>query len=361
MTEKDKEQETKAVAKVNGDEIEVQTVDLGVALTAAERAGLDVQVTTAKQYPRSITDALRTAEDLATLDEDTAMGCFYLIPRAGKKIEGPSARLAEIMAYSWGNLRCDAAVVGDDATHITAVGTTFDLERNVAIRVQVKRRITNAQGKRFNEDMVTVAGNAAISIALRNSVFKVIPAALTQKVYQAARKASVGEAGTLTQKRQNALAWFAKTGIPEAEVFKMLEVKGVDDIGVDELITLRGISTALKDGDTTVESLLAHGSEGAELGTRTQEAADALKKKLAEKNGEKKEEEPAVPGKEADTLAHELELLLKEKMPKDVRAHFKKQLKALHKAGDMDGLNALSVKIEREVEKQKKAARTDTP
>lgn len=237
--------------------VEVGTVDEGiagsVALGAVDRASIDIQIATAKRYPRSVDKAIKEALTLATLDEETAGSMFYALPRSGKTIEGPSARLAEIMAYSWGNLRADADIVAEDKTHVTAMGTCFDLEKNVAVRVRVRRRITDRHGRRFNEDMVGVTSNAAISIALRNSVFKVIPASLVRRIYQEARTASLGKGGTITQKRQKALGWFNKAGVKDEQVFELLDVRGMDDIGEDELITLRGLVTAIKDGDTTVE------------------------------------------------------------------------------------------------------------
>lgn len=256
-----------------GVDIEVGTIEGSVALEAVDRASIDVQISTAKKYPRSVDRALKEALTLATLDEETAASMFYVLPRGGKRIEGPSARLAEVMAYSWGNLRADADIVAEDRTHVTAMGTCFDLEKNVAIRVRVKRRITNKQGKRFDEDMIGVTSNAGISIALRNAVFKVIPAALVKKVYESARQASIGKGGTITQKRQNAMDWFAKVGVTEQQVFDVLGVRGMDDIGEDELIQLRGLRTAIKDGETTVEQAFARATDD----EAAQDLDDALK------------------------------------------------------------------------------------
>lgn len=249
--------ETNNAPVVQDDDAEVAVELLsGVeSLSAVERAQVDSQVATARAWPRSITGALREATELATMDEDTAAECFYVLPRAGKRIEGPSIRLAEIMAYAWQHLRWDAAIESEDRTHITAVATCFDLERNVAVRIRVKRRITKRNGTRYDDDMIGVAGNAAISIALRNAIFRVIPHVFTNRVYQLARQASIGKAGTMTQKRQNALAWFGKAGVSDEQMFAVLEVKGMDDIGEDELIALRGLRTAIKEGDTTVEQV----------------------------------------------------------------------------------------------------------
>ena len=50
----------------------VALMDGAGALNAIDRASIDMQIATAKQYPRSITKSLREAMDLATLDEATA-------------------------------------------------------------------------------------------------------------------------------------------------------------------------------------------------------------------------------------------------------------------------------------------------
>ena len=295
------------------DENEVETEEgVGVALellagsgalSAVDRAAIDIQVATAKQYPRSVDKALKEALTLATLDEDTAASMFYALPRGGKTIEGPSARLAEVMTYAWGNLRADADIVAEDRTHVTAMGTCFDVERNVAVRVRVKRRITDRHGRRYNEDMIGVTANAAISIALRNAVFKVVPMAFVRRIYGEARKASLGEAGTMAQKRQKALEWFANAGVKDAQVFEVLGVKGLDDIGEDELITLRGLITALQDGETSVEQVFRRHdvSDGAgELNDALEEKPIVGEPTETKEPGEKSAKAPKKPPKASD-------------------------------------------------------------
>ena len=52
------------------------------------RAEIDMQVTTAKQYPRSITQFMQTAKAMVTLNESVADSCNYGLPRGGKIITG---------------------------------------------------------------------------------------------------------------------------------------------------------------------------------------------------------------------------------------------------------------------------------
>jgi hypothetical protein len=240
---------------------EVPATELG-ALHAMARADIDQQIATAHAYPRSIKRFIADATDMATINEEIAAGCIYALPRDGKTIEGPSARLAEIAASAWGNCRAGASVIGEDADFVTARGIFHDLEKNVAIAFDVKRRITDRNGRRFKPDMIAVTGNAAASIALRNAVFKGIPKSFWNEVYNATRKVVVGDTKTLANRRADAVAYLQKFGATEAQVLAKLGRAGIQDITGEDLVILRGLVTALKDGDTTVEETFGEGIPG---------------------------------------------------------------------------------------------------
>lgn len=214
-------------------------------------------VATANRYPRSVEKFMKEATALVTLDEETAEACIYALPRDGKTIEGPSARFAEIIANCWRNLRIDARVVGDDGKLITSRGSAWDMERNVLIAYEVSRRVTGRNGRRYSDDMITVTGNAASSIALRNAVLKAIPAALWKPLYHKAKEAAVGTTETLVSRRTKMLAYFQKLGAPAAKVFEVLGIGGEADLTLEHLGTLRGWATAIKEGDTTLDEAFA--------------------------------------------------------------------------------------------------------
>lgn len=218
-------------------------------------------VATANRYPRTIKRFVDEAIQLVTLDEETAAACMYALPRDGKTIEGPSARFAEIVATCWRNLRVDARVVEDTGSMITARGTAWDMERNVLIAYEVSRRVVDKRGRRYSEDMVVVTGNAASSIALRNAVLKVIPAAIWRPLYLKAREVAVGNSETLSARRTKMLEYFGKLGAPRDRVFALLGVRGEEDITLEHLATLRGLATAIREGDTTLDEAFA-GVEG---------------------------------------------------------------------------------------------------
>jgi hypothetical protein len=226
------------------------------ALTAYTSAEIDTQIATAKRYPRSIKAFKRQCEELACLDEETAATMFYSLPRGGKAIQGPSVRFAEVVGYAWGNLRYGARVIAVDDKFITAQGQCSDLEKNIACQVEVKRRITDKGGRRYNDDMIGVTGNAACSIALRNAIFKVVPFGLAKGIYERAQELVKGEAKSLVQRRGSAIEWFVKAGATEAQVLQALGRTGVDDVTLDDLVTLTGMRTAIKDGEHTIEEVL---------------------------------------------------------------------------------------------------------
>ena len=238
----------------------IETFDTGsMVLYEQEKALIDVQVATAKAYPRNMRRATENAIVVATMDVETAASCNYALPRAGKNITGPSVHLANIILQQWGNLRVDSRVIGNDGKHVTSESICHDLETNIAVRVQVKRKITNAQGKTFNEDMITVTGNAANSIAKRNAVFSVIPKSVVNKVYKAAiglLTGDISDATKLLAKRTQIVNGLKDMyGVTEAEILKSIGKAALDHIGAEEIVTLIGFGQAIKDGDVTAETV----------------------------------------------------------------------------------------------------------
>ena len=250
---------------MNLDNYEVAQIQSGdaqsiIQLDAIEKANVDTQVSTAKQYPRDITRALNNSIVMATIDQQTAQTMGYALPRGGKPITGPSVHLAKLIVSNWGNIRAEAKVVQITESQVVSRGTCWDLENNVATAFEVRRSIKGKNGQRFTDDMITVVGNAANAIAYRNAVFSVIPKAITDKVYQAAQHCITGDLSDdakLLQRRTQCLKFFNdEYGISEAEVVKLCGKQTVNQIRGEEIALLIGIYQSLKDGDTTVEEIM---------------------------------------------------------------------------------------------------------
>ena len=231
-----------------------------IQLDSFDKANVDAQVSTAKRYPRNISRAVDNSIALATLDNDTAQSMGYALPRGGKPITGPSVHLAKLVVSNWGNMRTEAKVVSVTDKEVISRGTAWDLENNVASAFEVRRKITGKDGRRFNEDMITVTGNAANSIAYRNAVFAVVPKGIVDKIYKAAQKQITGDLSDedkLIKRRANAIKFFNdEYAITEDEVLKLCGKQTVKQIKADEIALLIGIMQSLKDGDTTVDELM---------------------------------------------------------------------------------------------------------
>lgn len=235
-------------------ELEVINAD---TIGAIERAQIDVQIATARKYGRILSNVKAKMLSFATLDEETAQSCFYTLPARkggeGKPIKGPSVRLAEIALACYGHIKAGSRIIADDGKFITAQACVHDLENNVAIAIEVKRRVTTRDGKRYSDDMIATTGNAACSIALRNAAFRVVPRALVMPVYEEAVKVAVGNIKSLTTKRAKVIERLKAAGATEARILAAVDASKIEDIDLEKMETLIGLGTAMKDGSISLE------------------------------------------------------------------------------------------------------------
>ena len=251
------------------------------AIEQIERSQLAVQMEAASRRPRQIKRFIDRATALATHNERIAQSCFYRLSRGGKFIEGPSVRMAEIAATAWGNLTVGARIISEDDKTVTAQGVARDLETNMAMSVEVSRRITDKRGRRFSDDMIIVTKNAACAIAYRNAVLKVIPAAFMEDVLERAQEIALGEGQDTEARVAKAMKMFGEFGVKPGQVLASIDKSAVQEVGPDDLLTLIGMYNAIKGGDTTVEESFPHAS--------LEEKQAAVEAKMA-KAGEKKPE-----------------------------------------------------------------------
>lgn len=265
---------------------EIMVVPQAEMLSALNRSEVDIQIATAKQYPRDLQATLNKIETYATMDKETAEDCFYVLRRKGaggqeSVIEGLSVRMAEIIAGAWGNLRVATRIIGNDGKMITAQAVCHDLETNLAVSKEVKRRITDKYGKTYSEDMQVVTGNAAASIAFRNAVLAVIPKAVTKKVINQVKQVALGQSIDLEQSRQNLLQYFNKIGVTKEQLFFYLGVKTLDQVDKQMVFELRATANAIKEGTTTVEESFIKPFQQAQLQQEAEKNSNTAQGKAA--------------------------------------------------------------------------------
>ena len=236
---------------------EVSVIPAAGAIEGISRAEVVMQMEFARKYPRSVVAFKREALTLATEDEETAASCFYCLPRGGKDIEGPSVRLAEIVAHCWGHLRVLTRDIDEAEKVVRAQTVCWDMQTNVAIGIEAARKITDKNGRRYGDDMIAMTMAACRSVAFRNGIWKVVPFSFVKDVYEQAKLASIGKALTMEQRREKVLAEWAKMTVKPEELCAIVGVKAAGDLTADHLVKLKGLWTAIKDGDTSLDAVLA--------------------------------------------------------------------------------------------------------
>lgn len=260
--------------------IEVKQADM---LAAINRTEVDMQITTAKRYPRDIPQVLNKIATYAKIDKETAEDCFYVLRRKDKNgndslIEGLSVRMAEIIASAWGNLRIQTRIIGNDGRMITAQAMCHDLESNVAVCKEVSRSIVTKNGYSFSQDMQIVTGNAASSIAFRNAVLAVIPKAITKKIINEVKEVALGQTIDLEQSRKNVITYYNRAGVKIEQLLNYLEIKSVEEIDQQMIFELRALRNAIEEGTTTIKETFIDTEKEA------QKAAEAVKRATTAKD-----------------------------------------------------------------------------
>lgn len=229
------------------------------SLQAQVSAEIDVAVATAHKFPRDLARFKKKVLEMATIDKDTAASCFYKLKRKNREsnedviIEGPSIRMAEIVAAAYGNLRYGSRIVEVGASQVIAQGIAHDLEGNVTFTSEVRRGIVTSKGKRYSDDMITMTCNAASAIASRNAMFKAVPVAMIRGELDKTKKAAVGDGKDLSQNISNAFSAFSKIGVSKEMVLDKIGRASASDITVEDLELLLGTYTSIMDKNSTIQ------------------------------------------------------------------------------------------------------------
>jgi len=264
-------------------ETQIQVIPQAEVLAAINSSEIDSQVATAHKFPRDVEASLKRIEMLASVDEETASDCFYVLRRNGSggetTIEGLSARMAEIIASSWGNLRVQARIINNDGKFITAQGVCHDLESNYAVSKEVRRRITDRNGRMYSDDMIVVTGNAACAIAMRNAVLAVVPKAITNTIVKRVKKIAMGQSLDVVTARTQMVNYFAKLGVTTEQLCNYLNIVNLDAITQQDIFTMRATAQAIKEGTTTVRETFVLPQQQASDAAKALDAAKAAKEK----------------------------------------------------------------------------------
>jgi hypothetical protein len=240
--------------------VEVAAVETS-ALAVMEESEILMQVKTAKMYPRSLAVFKQEASEMIMQDEATAKSCIYRRPvgkeRDGteKIVQGKSIRMAEIVAACYGNLRAKTIITEMKPRYVKAVGVALDLQKNIAFSAECVESTVRSDGTPMTERMRIVIAKAAQSKALRDAIFKIVPVGICKPLEDLAKRVIMGDGNVQTMDKRKAelQAWLKTINVSNERMFIVVDVKGFADMGIDELLIVAGLRTAIECGDITID------------------------------------------------------------------------------------------------------------
>ena len=206
------------------------------------------------ENPRDIQSSMENVVKMTTINPDFADLCMYAKPNREGDILGPSIRFAEILAMCWKNNESGGRVIRVEEKSLTAQGIFTDFESNVSYTIEVERGIWSKgkngnPGRRYSDSMIVVTGNAAISIAIRNAIYKGIPQAFWDYTFEQVKKVAL----TLKSNREELVRGFQKLGLSKSYVLGKLGVKEVKELTNEHCLQLRAIGRQIKNGEMNAD------------------------------------------------------------------------------------------------------------
>jgi len=233
---------------------------------AQERAQIDIQISTAKRYPRDLMRVKNNSIAIVCMDKETAESCRYAKPVGDKKVTGASVHLARVVCQQYGNIRVQQRIKQITDKVIVAEAAAFDLETNYAVCVEARRSILDKHGNRYKESVIETNAMAILAVAERNAVLKVIPKAIIDAVYKVALKFAHGDLSDNAKLlvASNKAFEFFKTeyAATEEEVLSCLGLKTKEAIKAEHIADLRAFMQALKDKELTADELFKRNGNG---------------------------------------------------------------------------------------------------
>jgi hypothetical protein len=181
---------------------------------------------------------------------------YYSFPMGGKKIEGPSIGLAMAVAREWSNCAVPVEYY-ETATEWVFNAHFVDLERGFTVSRVFRKKKGKGVFKKLEDDRAEdMTFQAAQSRAIRNVVLAGVPRWLTDQAKERAKDAvlrGISKEG-LAVATDKALKFLAGYGITEERVLAVLG-KPKHEWASEDIASLRGMASQLKDGQATAERL----------------------------------------------------------------------------------------------------------
>ena len=231
----------------SGDEI-VTTVKYSTTtqnLTTSAKSG---EITVGEAATKQVDSSIAAASTSTKLPTSKAVAAF---------VEGKGYKTTDQKVKNTLNTTAKAYVTGTTSA-TTGIGEqVFDTGVYLDTTAGKLVATTFAGALQGNATTATSAaactGNAASAIAFRNAVLKVIPKAVTKKVIANVKQVALGQSIDLETSRKRVIDYFSKIGVTQEQLLDHIEVKDVDQIDKENILYLRSLANAIKEGTTSVK------------------------------------------------------------------------------------------------------------
>ena len=225
----------------------------GMMQVAASRAAQEVQaaMVIAKRFPRNEFQAMQR---IKTACQRTSLAelAMYSYPRGGQTVTGPSIRLAEVLAQSWGNIDCGVIELEQRDGESSVMAYAWDLEtnaRSTKVFTVAHERKAGKEIKRLTDprDIYEMTANQGAR-RLRACILSIIPIDVQDAAVEQCEKTLRGDGKEPLKDRATkmVIAFMEELGVPQDAIEKRLGHK-IEAISEQELVGLRKIYTSLRD------------------------------------------------------------------------------------------------------------------
>lgn len=279
---------------------------LAQASSSREMEEVKGQIFMARQFPRNIFQSEQRILDSCKRPE-LAKSAVYSYPRGGTKVEGPSIRLAEVLAQNWGNLSFGVKELEQKSGESIALAYAWDLETNVRqekVFTVPHSRKANGSIKKLEDPRdiyELVANNGARR--LRACILGIIPGDIVDKALAECNKTLQGNnQGPLKDRISVALKAFKDKYRVTQEMVETRFGYNAEAFTEYDYLELIKIFNSLKDGMSKVDDWFEKASKKDSKSNLTEAFQDE------KKTEEEKDDQSDKPAKDEKPNADELEL-----------------------------------------------------
>lgn len=234
-----------------------------------------------------------------------AEAAVYSYAKGGSNVSGPSIRLAEAMAQSWGNMQFGMRELSQSNGESTVQAYAWDVETNTRreITFQVPHTRHTKRGSYRIEDpreIYELVANQG-SRRLRACILAVIPGDVTEAAVSQCEMTMHAKADTSPEAVAKLAHAFSAFGVTKEQIEKRIQ-RRLDAIQPAQIVSLRKVYASLKDGMSTPDEWF-EASEQADQ-AKPASRADRVKAAVASRKPDPETGEVAAPEQTADMAEH---------------------------------------------------------